>query len=173
MTHASDQSDPSAERHDPIVAAMRAAIHAAREGTAAGEHAYGAVVVDPDGRIVAQAHDEAVTCNDPTAHSELLAVQRALRARKGDLQGCTLVCTVEPCAMCFQAAWWAGIGALAFGVGMREIVERYPGAIEEVVIDSVTLNSLATRKLVLTQGVLRDVCLALWAEGESTARKGR
>lgn len=173
MTHASDQSDPSAERRDPIVAAMRAAIRASREGTAAGEYPYGAVVVSPDGRIVAQAHDEAVTRDDPTAHSELLAVQRALRARKGDLQGCTLVCTVEPCAMCFQAAWWAGVSALAFGVGMREIVERYPGVIEEVVIDSVTLNSLAMRKLVLTQGVLRDECLALWAEGKSTAREER
>lgn len=173
MTHASDQSDTGAERRDPIVAAMRAAIHAAREGTAAGEHPYGAVVVDPDGRMVAQAHDEAVTCADPTAHSELLAVQRALRARKGDLQGCTLVCTIEPCAMCFQAAWWAGVGALAFGVEMREIVERYPGVIEEVVIDSVTLNSLATRRLAVTQGVMRDACLALWAEGNSTAHDER
>lgn len=165
MSYAGDHADPSVERRDPIHAAMRAAIRVASEGTAVGEHPYGAVVVGPDGRIVAQAHDEAVTCDDPTAHSELLAVQRALKAQAGTLEGCTLVCTVEPCAMCFQAAWWAGVGALAFGVEMQEIAERYPGVIEEVVIDSATLNSLATRKLALTQGVMRDACLALWTEG--------
>ena len=172
MTLANGHSDTSPCGHGSIGAAMSAAIRVAREGAAAGEQPYGAVVMSPDGRIIGRAHDEAVTCDDPTAHSELLAVQRALGAQAGNLEGCTLVCTVEPCAMCFQAAWWAGVGALAFGVEMQEIVERYPGVIEEVVIDSVTLNSLAKRRLAVSQGVSHDACLELWAESEGSRRKG-
>ena len=60
-----------------------------------------------------------------------------------------------------------GAVALVFGVEMQEIVERYPGAIEEIVIDSATLNALAIRRLALAQGVLHDECLALWDEGMS------
>jgi tRNA(Arg) A34 adenosine deaminase TadA len=165
MTSAGGGSDPDTGQRNSIGSAMCAAIGVAREGAAADEYPYGAVVMDPEGDIIARAHDEAVARHDPTAHSELLAVQRALRARAADLRGCTLVCTVEPCAMCFQAAWWAGVGALVFGVEMREIVERYPGVIEEVVIDCAALNALATRRLAVTQGILHDDCLGLWAEG--------
>ena len=147
---------------DSLRAAMLAAIGAAREGVESGEQPYGAVVMSADGGVIACAHDEVTARADPTAHSELLAVQGAVRALGPDLRGCTLVCTVEPCAMCFQAAWWAAIDALVFGIEMREIAERYPEAIEEVVIDSESLNTLATRRLALTGGVLRSECLELW-----------
>jgi tRNA(adenine34) deaminase len=142
--------------------AVALALEVARQGAAEGEQPYGAVVVDAEGRVVATAHDEVAARRDPTAHSELLAVQRAVASRGPDLSGCSLVCTIEPCAMCFQAAWWARMSRLVFGASMRELVALHPEVIEEVVIDSASLNEIAQRRLVLVAGVRRRECLDLW-----------
>ena len=68
------------------------------------------------GRIVARAHNETVHRSDPTAHAELLAVQRALQALGTDrLDDCTLYVTLEPCAQCAGAIVLAKVGKLVFG----------------------------------------------------------
>jgi len=148
---------------DPAVeAAMSLAIETARKGATVGEQPSGAVVLDAGGAVIARAHDEMVSRQDPTAHAGLLAVQRAVAQRGPDLSGCTLVCTVEPCGMCFQAAWWAGVTRLAFGLSLHDLQEVAPGTLDEVVIDTATLNDRAVRRLEVTGGVLRAQCLELW-----------
>ena len=149
-------ADPAAE------AAMSLAIETALEGATFGEQPSGAVVLDAGGTVIARAHDEIVSRHDPTAHAGLLAVQRAVAQRGPDLSGCTLVCTVEPCAMCFQAAWWAGVSRLTYGLSLRDLQEVAPAALEELVIDTGTLNDRAVRRLEVTAGVLRTQCLELW-----------
>jgi len=68
------------------------------------------------GRIVARAHNETVHRSDPTAHAELLAVQRALQALDTDrLDDCTLYVTLEPCAQCAGAIVLTKVGKLVFG----------------------------------------------------------
>jgi tRNA(adenine34) deaminase len=53
---------------------------------------------------------------DPTAHAELLAIQRALEALETDrLEDCTLYVTLEPCAQCAGAIVLAKVGRLVFG----------------------------------------------------------
>src|SRR5690349_3740929 len=79
---------------------MAAALDEAREAASAGEVPVGAVLCR-DEVVVARAHNESVTRADPTAHAELLAVQRALAALETDrLTECTLYVTLEPCAQC-------------------------------------------------------------------------
>ena len=76
----------------------------------------GAVLLDAGGRALAEAHNEVEAGADPTAHAELLALRRGAAKRgRPRLDGCTLVATLEPCAMCAQAASHARIARLVFG----------------------------------------------------------
>ncbi len=76
----------------------------------------GAVLLDSSGQIVAAAHNERELTGDPTAHAELLAIQRVGKA-KGDwrLEDLTLVVTLEPCVMCAGAIVAARIPKVVFG----------------------------------------------------------
>ena len=58
---------------------MRAALREAVKGVDAGEVPVGAVVISPEGKILARAHNRSVTANDPTAHAEILALRGAAR----------------------------------------------------------------------------------------------
>jgi tRNA(adenine34) deaminase len=100
-------------RHD---AAMGAALEVARTSAGSGEIPVGAVVLAPDGELLASAHNEREARHDPTAHAEVVALRRA-GARLGDWQltGCTLAVTLEPCTMCAGAIVLARIGRLVFG----------------------------------------------------------
>jgi len=94
---------------------MKAAIAEAREAASVGEVPVGAVVYR-DGTVVARAHNESVARRDPTAHAELLAVQRALGQLQTDrLNDCTLYVTLEPCAQCAGAIVLAKVGRVVFG----------------------------------------------------------
>ena len=96
-------------------AGIAAALEQARRAAGLDEVPVGAVVVQGD-RVVAQAHNETVGRGDPTAHAELLAIQRALEALGTDrLDDCTLYVTLEPCAQCAGAIVLAKVGKLVFG----------------------------------------------------------
>ena len=76
----------------------------------------GAVLLGADGTALAEAHNEVEAAADPTAHAEMLALRRAAAGLgRPRLDGCTLVVTLEPCAMCAQAAAHARIARLVFG----------------------------------------------------------
>lgn len=94
---------------------MRAALSLARAAAAAGEVPVGAVVQQGD-RVLGEGHNECVARGDPTAHAELLAIQRALgRAGGGRLSDATLYLTLEPCAQCAGAIVLAKIGRVVYG----------------------------------------------------------
>ena len=89
-----------------------------------------------DGVMVVRAHNETVGRRDPTAHAELLAVQRALSLLQTDrLSDCTLYVTLEPCAQCAGAIVLAKVGRVVFGAydpkagmaGSLGDVLRHPG----------------------------------------------
>ena len=81
-----------------------------------GDVPVGAVLLDPAGRVVAQAHNERELTGDPTAHAEVLALRRAAAARgEWRLDGHTLVVTLEPCTMCAGALVLARVQTLVFG----------------------------------------------------------
>lgn len=94
---------------------MAAALDQARRAAVLDEVPVGAAIVR-DGAVVARAHNETVARCDPTAHAELLALQRALQTLATDrLDDCTLYVTLEPCAQCAGAIVLAKVGRLVFG----------------------------------------------------------
>ena len=94
---------------------MTAALEHAREAQEAGDVPVGAVVVNGD-RIIARASNRTVRDQDPTAHSEVLAIREAAKALGSwRLHGCTLYVTLEPCAMCAGAIVLARLDRLVFG----------------------------------------------------------
>ncbi|MCC7134372.1 MAG: tRNA adenosine(34) deaminase TadA [Gemmatimonadales bacterium] len=94
---------------------MRWALDLAERAASTGEVPVGAVVVH-QGRVVAEAHNETIRRRDPTAHAELLAVQRALEHLGTDrLVDATLYVTLEPCAQCAGAIVLGKVGRVVFG----------------------------------------------------------
>lgn len=100
---------------------MRLALEAARAASAAREDAgadvpVGAVVLGADGAVLGRGRNLCLASGDPTAHAEMVAIrQAALTAGSWRLDGCTLVVTLEPCAMCAGALRVARIGRLVYG----------------------------------------------------------
>ena len=83
---------------------LQLALQQAQQASVLGEVPVGAVVVNAQGQILAQAHNRTLTDGDPSAHAEMLALRAAAqRAGNHRLQGCTLYITLEPCAMCAGA----------------------------------------------------------------------
>jgi tRNA(adenine34) deaminase len=95
---------------------MERALAEARLAAERGEVPIGAVIVGPDGTVLAQAGNRTEGDRDPTAHAELLAI-RAAAARIGAprLVDCDLHVTLEPCPMCAQAISFARIRRLYYG----------------------------------------------------------
>ncbi|MFD0883434.1 tRNA adenosine(34) deaminase TadA [Streptosporangium algeriense] len=95
---------------------MRLALEQAAQAGARGEVPIGAVVLDQDGTVLAEAGNDRESLADPTAHAEVLALRRAALARgEWRLTGCTLVVTLEPCTMCAGAAVLARVDRVVYG----------------------------------------------------------
>lgn len=95
---------------------MALALEQARLAATLGEVPVGAVLLDAEARVLAQAHNRVECDHDPTAHAELLAIRAAAqRLGTARLVGCRLFVTLEPCAMCAQAIAFARVERLVFG----------------------------------------------------------
>lgn len=96
--------------------AMRRALTLAVEASAAEEIPVGAVVLDPEGRIVGEGRNRREETGDPTDHAEIVALrQAAASAGSWNLEGHTLVVTLEPCVMCAGAILQSRISRVVFG----------------------------------------------------------
>jgi tRNA(Arg) A34 adenosine deaminase TadA len=96
---------------------MRRALELAREAAAIGEVPVGAVVYETaSGRVLGEGFNRREVDCDPAAHAELLAIRAAAAAlRDWRLNRCTLVVTLEPCAMCAGLIVNARVGRLVYG----------------------------------------------------------
>jgi cytidine deaminase len=95
---------------------MEQALAEARAARMRGEVPVGAVIVSPDGKIVATAGNRTREMCDPTAHAEILAIRAACAAAGSErLSGHDLYVTLEPCPMCAAAISAARIGRLYYG----------------------------------------------------------
>ncbi len=75
----------------------------------------GAVLVDPEGRVVGEGWNRNICDHDPTAHAEIVAMREAGRTLGNHrLLGCTLYVTLEPCAMCAMAMIHARIARVVY-----------------------------------------------------------
>ena len=95
---------------------MALALLEARRALETGDVPVGAVVVGPDGAVVGTGHNRREADGDPTAHAEVLALRAAAETLgRWRLDDCTLVVTLEPCAMCAGATALARVPRLVLG----------------------------------------------------------
>lgn len=95
---------------------MGRALEEARLAAARGEIPVGAILLGPDGATLGTGQNTREHDRDPTAHAEIVAIREAAESL-GDrvLDDCTLVVTLEPCAMCAGAILAARLRRLVFG----------------------------------------------------------
>jgi tRNA(adenine34) deaminase len=97
---------------------MQVALEEARAAAARGEVPVGAVVISPEGEVIARAGNRTRENHDPTAHAEMLAIRAACSHLGAErLGGCALYVTLEPCPMCAGAISAARIARLYYGAG--------------------------------------------------------
>lgn len=131
---------------------MQQAIALAEAAGQAGDVPVGAVVISPEGTLLAQAENRRERDRDPTAHAEILALRAAGRSLDSwRLEGCTLYVTLEPCPMCSGAIIQSRLGMLVYGVddpktGTIRTVANFP--------DSVFSN----HRLTVIGGILEAPC---------------
>ena len=95
---------------------MEIALNEARAAALRGDVPVGAVVLGPDGAVLARAGNRVEETHDASAHAELLALRAAAALRGSSrLPDCDLVVTLEPCPMCAQAISFFRIRRLVFG----------------------------------------------------------
>ena len=106
--------------HEQVLRHLRRANDVARRALALGRHPFGAVLIAPDGETVLAEQGNVDTVN----HAESTLARTAATNFTADyLWHCTLVTTVEPCAMCSGTQYWANIGHLVFGMTERRLLE--------------------------------------------------
>jgi tRNA(adenine34) deaminase len=134
---------------------MKEALIEALRASEEGEVPVGAVVVTPEGEIVARAHNQPIGLKDPTAHAEILALRRA-GAFYGNyrVNGSTLVVTVEPCLMCVGAALHARVSRIVFG----SFDSKWGGAGS---LYNVPADQRLNHKIEMVSGVMEGQCLKL------------
>ncbi|MCC3283228.1 MULTISPECIES: tRNA adenosine(34) deaminase TadA [Arthrobacter] len=95
---------------------MGMALDQARAALATSDVPIGAVVIGPGGEVLGTGRNEREATGDPTAHAEVVAIREAAAALgEWRLAGCTLVVTLEPCAMCAGAIVLARVPRVVFG----------------------------------------------------------
>ena len=96
---------------------LRAAIAWAAVARARGNRPFGAVLVAPDDRVLAEAYCDTHQTGDCTGHAETNAVRAASPQHdRAVLATSTLYSSAEPCVMCAGAIFWSGIGRVVFGI---------------------------------------------------------
>ncbi len=143
-----------------LEAAMHLALTQARAAELAGEVPVGAIVLAPDGEtILGRGNNQVLRTSDPTAHAEIVALRVAAHTL-GNYRvmtpqgGCTLVCTLEPCAMCAGAILHARISRLIYAAA-----DPKAGACGSVL--TVLNHPQLNHRVEVVTGVLAEECSAL------------
>ncbi len=111
---------------------LRRANEVALQAAAKGRHPFGALLVAADGETVLLEQGNVDTVNHAEA---VLARVAAHRLGPDALWGCTLVTTVEPCAMCAGTQYWAHIGGLVYGMTEARLLQLTGNHTENPTLD--------------------------------------
>lgn len=113
---------------------LRLTIELASQSRASGNHPFAALLVGPDGEVLLSSLNTYTV--DRLGHAEAnVARAAALKYDAGFLAGCTMVTSVEPCCMCAGSAYWAGIGAVVYGLSERRLGELTGDNPENLTLD--------------------------------------
>ena len=137
---------------------MGEALVIARSAFSTDDVPVGAIVINKDGVIIGRGSNEREANNDPTAHAEVVAIRDAAsRLQKTRLDGCTLIVTLEPCAMCAGAIAQSRISHLIFGAW-----DEKAGAVGSVW--DVLRDPRSIYKVEVTAGIREAECALLLKE---------
>ncbi len=133
---------------------MSLALQEAQRAYEQDEVPVGCVIV-AEGKVLATAHNACERLHNPTAHAEMLAMERVreLYGREA-LQGAVLYVTVEPCAMCAGAIWLSRIPRVVYGA-----LEHKTGAVHTLF--NVLTHPLLNHQAQVCGGVLEEQCAEL------------
>ena len=131
---------------------MDKAIALAKKAISTGDVPVGAIIINKDGELIGSGANEREANNDPTAHAEIVAIRSAAsHLQNSRLDDCTLVVTLEPCAMCAGAIAQARISNLIFGAW-----DEKAGAVGSVW--DVIRDPRALYKINVTAGIREKEC---------------
>ena len=131
--------------------------------------AFGAVIVDARGEVLADGVNHVIAQNDPTWHGEMDAIRRACALlKKPKLDGCLLYTSAEPCPMCLATAYWAGLDGIIYGATYED-AKKY-GNFDDAFILAEFAKPTGDRAI-SQQSLLRKEAVDVWKE--YAARKDR
>lgn len=144
---------------------MEIALRRARFGAiASGDVPVGAVVLDDKNELIAMGNNQRELLRDPLGHAEIVAIRAAARSLGSwRLDGCTLIVTLEPCAMCAGAILQARIPKVVFGTW-----DEKAGAVGSTV--DLLRDPRALHKVEVVSGVMQAECAALLTDFFSAQR---
>jgi len=139
--------------------AMRVAIEHAKIASVAGKDVpVGAVILNANGDLISTGNNQRELLNDPTAHAEIVAIRHASKALGNwRLDGCTIVVTLEPCAMCAGAIAQSRISKVFFGTWDEKAGAS--GSVWDLLRDPRALH-----KVEVTSGILQEECSTMLKE---------
>ncbi len=148
-----------------IEEAMRVAIeHAKIASVASKDVPVGAVILNANGDLISTGNNQRELLNDPTAHAEIVVIRNAAKALGNwRLDGCIIVVTLEPCAMCAGAIAQSRVSKVVFGAWDEKAGAS--GSVWDLLRDPRALH-----KVEVTSGVLEEECGTMLKEFFSEQR---
>jgi len=131
---------------------MSRALEIAQTAGDEGEIPVGAVIVDTEGKLIAEGENRKERDKDPTAHAEIVAIKRASQTLQSwRLHDCILYVTLEPCPMCAGAIVQSRLKMLVYGVD-----DTKTGAIRTVL--NIPDSAASNHRLKVLGGILESAC---------------
>ena len=143
---------------------MRQALDIARSALASNDVPIGALVLNSNGEVISTGANRREVDNDPSAHAEVVAMREAGRKLNNwRLDGCTIVVTLEPCAMCAGAIAQSRVKTLIFGAW-----DKKAGAVGSVW--DVLRDPRSPHRTEVISGILEKECADILAQFFKTQR---
>jgi tRNA(adenine34) deaminase len=134
---------------------MQQAISVAKVALASGDVPIGALVIDQNGDVIGTGQNRREAERDPSGHAEIVAIRVAAeKINNWRLDGCTIVVTLEPCAMCAGAIAQARVKTLIFGAW-----DEKAGAVGSVW--DLLRDPRSPHRTEVISGILEDECVKL------------
>jgi guanine deaminase len=146
---------------------LRQAIELARIGIGKGMGGPFGCVIVKEGEVVGSGYNCVTSCNDPTAHAEVVAIRDACK-RLGNYQltDCDVYASCEPCPMCLGALYWARPRRVLYALTRQDAAEA--GFDDDFIYREIQLAAME-RKIPFIHRPLPDAegLFALWRESDN------
>jgi guanine deaminase len=124
--------------------------------------AFGTVIVNRNGQVIADGTNQVVANNDPTWHGEMHAIRNACAALKAlKFDGCIIYMSSEPCPMCLATCYWAGLDGVFYGAVVAD-AKKYGGFDDSFIYEQFTTP--ASGRILSQTQLLQDDAVKVWKE---------